>query len=303
MTERSTLGIEGGGTRTTVLLAGADDDEVISRFECGPANLRLMQIGELQAHLRGIRQRLPNAPSRIGIGLAGVRLPGDHERLRTAVARVWPGVPCATSDDLLTALEAVEWKEDCEVQVLLLSGTGSCAAGRRRKDDSLVKLGGRGHILGDRASACDIAQHSLRAVMTISDRDNAWPSLGADILSFLQMNEPEDLIDWSLVASKTDLAQVAIPVFRAAEVRQDPIAVSVLDRAAARLSKDASVCAERLRKGDDRVQFVLNGAVLLKNPSFAENVIQRLREQCPNSEVTPLERPQRMGSRGPRKNS
>ena len=64
-------------------------------------------------------------------------------------------------------------------------------------------------MLGDRASACDIAQHALRAVMTISDLENGWPPLGADILAHLQMDEPEDLIDWSMVAKKTDLANLA----------------------------------------------------------------------------------------------
>ncbi len=288
------LGIEGGGTRTTVLLADAED-RVLANFSAAPANLRLMLPGDLETHLRGIKERLACVPDQIGIGLAGVRLPADHERLLSAVARVWPGVPCATSDDLVTALEAVDWSEDCANQVLILSGTGSCVAGRRR-DGEVVKLGGRGHILGDRASACDIAQHTLRAVMTISDQSNDWPSLGADILAHLQMNEPEDLIDWSIEATKTELASVAVPVFRAAESRNDEIAVAVLDRAAGRLAKDAATCADRIIQSGERVQFVFNGAVLLKNPAFLQNVSDQIREHFPEAEATPLERPSVWGA-------
>ena len=288
------LGIEGGGTRTTVVLADAAD-ETLASFNCGPANLRLMQVGELQAHLRDIRGRLPTAPGQIGIGLAGVRLESDHARLKSAVAKVWPGVPCATSDDLETALEAGEWHTDCAAQILVLSGTGSCISGRNR-DGAVTKLGGRGHVLGDRASACDIAQHALRAVMTISDLENAWPPLGADVLAHLQMNEPEDLIDWSVVASKTELATVAMPVFHAAKSREDEIAVAVLKKAADRLTTDATACAERLAKPGERIQFVFNGAVLLKNPSFADQVTALLKERFPNSEVTPLGRPSVWGA-------
>ena len=288
------LGIEGGGTRTTVLLVDAADNTLAS-FNSSPANLRLMPGGDLEAHLRGIRERLPAVPDRIGIGLAGVRLEADHAHLRSAVAKVWPGVPCATSDDLMTALEAGEWRADCAVQVLVLSGTGSCTAGRHR-DGRSAKLGGRGHVLGDRASACDIAQHALRAVMTISDLENAWPLLGADILAHLQMNEPEDLIDWSMVATKTDLASLAVPVFHAAASRNDDIAVAVLKKAADRLTTDASACAERIAEPGDRVQFVFNGAVLLKNPSFADQVTRLLQERCPDSVVTPLERPSVWGA-------
>ncbi len=288
------LGIEGGGTRTTVLVAD-QDDTVLANFSASPANLRLMLPGDLQAHLQSIKERCPSVPDQIGIGLAGVRLQSDHDRLRSAVARAWPGVPCATSDDLLTALEAVDWCGDCEVQILVLSGTGSCVAGRRR-DGGFVKIGGRGHVLGDRASACDIAQHTLRALMTIFDQKNEWPSLGVDILSHLQMNEPEDLIDWSMEATKSELASVAIPVFRAAASRKDEIAVAVLDRAAGRLAKDAASCAERIIRSGERVQFVFNGAVLLKNPSFLKEVQDQLLDFYPDSVTTPLDRPSVWGA-------
>lgn len=296
----NTLGIEGGGTRTTILLANESDNPV-AEFTTGPANLRLMTADDLDAHLRGIRNRLPERPHRIGIGLAGARLESDFDRLRQSVARVWPGVPCAASDDLETALGAIPWSEGCPVQVLVLSGTGSCTLGRRRDPDSgeisSVKIGGRGHILGDRASACDIAQHALRALMTIYDKDAEWPELGADVLAHLALNDPEDLIEWSLVASKTELAGVAVPVFRASQRRGDEIAVAVLKRAVERLAKDAVTCASHIMKSDtDKVQFVFNGAVLLKNPQFADEVSALLRESFAQAVVTPLDRPSVWGA-------
>lgn len=195
----------------------------------------------------------------------------------------------------MTALEAADWEESCAVQVLVLSGTGSCVAGRRR-DGETTKLGGRGHILGDRASGCDIAQDALRSVMARYDLENAWPSLGADILTYLQMNEPEDLIDWSLVAPKNELASVAVPVFHAAAFRQDLIANEVLSRAAARLCDDAKAGANRLLKANEAAQFVFNGAVLLKNPAFQNQVAAQLRLLCPNGIVTPLVRPSVWGA-------
>ncbi len=298
-TPGTTLGIEGGGTRTTVLLVDGQD-EVLSRFTAGPANLRLMTGTDLEHHLRGIRRRLTVIPDRIGIGLAGARSEVELASLRQAVARVWPGVACAASGDLETALHAITWLPDCPVQVLLLSGTGSCILGRRRGsngDIRHVKIGGRGHILGDRASACDIAQHALRAVMTIYDQNAELPGLGGDILAHLQLNSPADLIEWSLEATKTELAGVAIPVCRAAETRGDEIAVAVLHRAAERMTKDAVTCASRLMADlGERVQFVFNGAVLLKNPGFAAEVSALLLARFPHSIVTPLVRPSVWGA-------
>jgi len=294
------LGIEGGATRTTVLLAD-ESNEVVANFTAGPANLRLMESGELAAHLQAIRQRLKShpTPSAIGIGLAGARLAADHDRLAQAVAKVWLGVPCSPSDDLITALEAAAPIPGCCHQVLVLSGTGSCCLGRVRTSEAWreVKVGGRGHILGDRASACHIAQLALRAVIAQADRTDEWPALGADILAHLLMNEPESLIDWSLIASKTALAGVAIPVFEAALTRDDPIAVEVLDRAAEMLAEDATSAAERLEATTEtKIQFVFNGAVLLKNPEFMEQVGTKLISTFPNAVLSPLDRPSVWGA-------
>ena len=283
------LGIEGGGTRTTALLADGNDAELAS-FAVGPGNLRLLSAEDLAALLAAIRERLPAPPDRIGVGMAGVRTYADRERLRRAVGSTWPGVPVVVGDDLLLALEADPWPADCAAQVLQLSGTGSCCLGRHR-DARTVKIGGRGHIIGDRGSACDIAMHALKSTVTISDIDADWPRLGADMLAFLQMNDPESLIEWSMTANKTEIASLAQVVFAAATSRQDPIAVAILRRASERLSKDPVHCAARVSRPGEKVRFVLNGSTLLKNPWFAEEVAAKILAARPGSEVVRLARP------------
>ena len=284
------LGIEGGGTRTSVLLVDSTTDTVLTSLTLGPGNLHLLSREALWERLEEIRRELRVTPDRIGIGFAGVRSEGDRERLTAAVTRAWPGVPAIVTDDLVLALEAVTRSGECEAQVLVVSGTGSCCLGRNR-EGRVVKVGGRGHVIGDRGSSCDIALHALRSIVTISDIRADWPPLGADILTFLQMNEPESLIEWSSVASKTELASLARVVFEAASSRQDEIALAILKRAAERLAKDTVTCASRVAGRGQKVQFVLNGSVLLKNPVFAEGVIARIREAWPNGEITRLERP------------
>lgn len=283
------LGIEGGGTRTTVLLVDDASDAVLAEFTAGPGNIHLLPGEALDHHLREIRERLPVAPDRIGIGLAGVRAEGDRLRVSAAVGRQWPGSSCRVSDDLVLALEATHWREDCVAQVLLVSGTGSCCLGRNRAGE-VVKVGGRGHVIGDRGSATDIALHALKSIVTLSDIHADWPALGADILNFLQMNEPESLIEWSMTASKTELAGLARVVFDAAVSRGDEVALAILQRASLRLAKDTVHCAARVAKRGEKVQFVLNGSVLLKNPAFCEGVISRIREAWPEADVQQLDR-------------
>lgn len=283
------LGIEGGGTRTSVLLVEEPGATVLAEFAVGPGNIHLLP-GGLDPLLAEITDRLPALPDRIGIGLAGVRSEGDRNRLGAAVARQWPGVPATVGDDLHLALEATEWPSEFAAQVLLLSGTGSCCLGRNRAG-ALVKVGGRGHIIGDRGSATDIALHALRSVVTLSDIHGAMPPLGADILNSLQMNEPESLIEWSISATKTELANLARVVFDAAATREDPHATAILNRAAQRLAKDATSCANRVADPGDRVQVLLNGGVLENNPAFAAGVIERITQNRPGTVIRQLERP------------
>ena len=81
------LGIEGGGTRTTVLLVDEGNGTVLAEFTSGPGNIHLLPGEALDAHLHEIRERLPLAPDRIGIGLAGVRSEGDRLRVSGVTVR------------------------------------------------------------------------------------------------------------------------------------------------------------------------------------------------------------------------
>ena len=112
------------------------------------------------------------------------------------------------------------------------------------------------------------------------------PSL---ILDALALNVPDDLIDWSIQADKSDMAGLAIPVFRAAALR-DPLAKSILDEAAEALATDAAACAAYLATPDQPVQFILNGGVLTKNAAFAKDVTRRLKAKHPAARVEALAR-------------
>ena len=284
------LGIEGGGTRTTALLTDVAD-HVLFEAPFAAGNLKLLSDRELQWLLREIAIRLPCAPAQlaaVAIGLAGTRTDADRDRIRRAASRIFPKVPCLATNDLETALAAAPEKPGMAARVLILSGTGSCCFGST-PDGRISKVGGRGHIIGDRGSATEIGLKALRALVAQADRSGTWPQLGTLILDALALNVPDDLIDWSISADKTDLASLAIPVFRAAALR-DPLARQILTEAAEALATDAAACAAHLVRPDQPVQFILNGSVLLKNPALAKEVALRLKQKHSAAYVTPLAR-------------
>ncbi len=290
------LGIEGGGTRTVALLADARG-RLLQRREFGPANFKLLTDTQLRRHLRAIAAAFPK-PSAVAIGLAGARGEPEWARIRAASAHVWRNVPCHATHDLETALAAADLKlktQDSSLpQVLILSGTGSCCYGRT-PNGRTARFGGWGHLLGDKGSGYEIGLRALKAVVFYFDRDDEWSRLGQQILSALMLNEPGDLIAWAQNASKKDIAALAVEVFDAA-MKRDAIARDILKGAAASLAKDGVACARKLAKDGARVQFVLAGSVLLKQPRFAKQVAAELCSLWPDAIVTPLKRESAWGA-------
>src|SRR5437016_2861926 len=92
------LGIEGGGTRTVGLLTNGEG-QVLRRFEAGPANVKLLTDAQLATHFRVLASAF-SRPDALGIGLAGAWAERDRQRIRSAAAKVWPGIPCYATSDL-----------------------------------------------------------------------------------------------------------------------------------------------------------------------------------------------------------
>lgn len=282
------LGIEGGATHTIAILADARGN-FIHRYEAGPANLKLLSDAKLTELFHSISRAFPQ-PDGVAIGMAGARGEPDWERIRIAASKIWHGVPCHATNDLETALAAAATSEQDEeaARVLLLSGTGSCCYGRNAEGNS-VKVGGWGHVLGDKGSGYEIGLRALKAVVFYFDRDAEWPRLGRQLLHRLQLNEPDQLISWAQAAEKSQIAALATEVFETWK-KGDKISADILAAAEETLVEDALACAQKLTDKRNCVRFILAGSILVKQSAFAKKLAARLQKAWPNSIVAPLER-------------
>lgn len=278
------LGLEAGGTRTTAR-AATDAGEVLAEKVFGPGNLRLQDDAALLRLLRAVKRALPR-PAAVGVGMAGVRTAADQERVRRALAAVWPGTPARVAHDLEAALRAAAeapGRTPAAARVLVLSGTGSCCYGESADRRATAKIGGWGHILGDKGSGHDLALRALKAAVFYLDRDGAWSRLGERLLAAAGLNSPEELVGWVQASSKTQVAALAPEVF-AAWAERDRIAADIVTAAAEGLAKDAVACARRLaRPGGAPVDFILAGGVLLGQPRFAARVRRAIRARWPGA--------------------
>lgn len=287
------LGIECGGTRT-VALAATPEGSLLKRCDAGPANLRLLDDRKLEVLLRSLASQLPS-PAAIGVGMAGVRDRKDCARVEDVLSRVWPGIPHRVDHDLESALAAAEpdpgrkpRSEGPDARVIILSGTGSCCYGRNRRGQS-AKVGGWGHLLGDRGSAYDIAFRALREAAHEFDHFQTWSRFGQQALRALSLNEPNALIAWLQSAGKTEVAALAPLVFAAAQ-RGDRGSRKVLAETARILAEDALACARHLNPRRGAVEFALAGSVLLRQKGLASAVARRIRSERPGSTLRPLPR-------------
>ncbi|MEP6662863.1 MAG: N-acetylmuramic acid 6-phosphate etherase [Verrucomicrobiota bacterium] len=284
------LGIECGGSHTEILAADSAGKKIF-QATAGPANLRLLSDPQLAAHFAAIHRLHKKLPrlSAIAIGMPGARSEEDRHRIRRAAAKTWPKIPCYATNDLETALNATENSDKTfAARVLMVSGTGSCCFGQNKRGKT-SKIGGWGHFLGDKGSGYEIGLRALKAVVYYFDRDGKWPSLGQKMLNALALTHPDQLINWTLNAPKNEVAALAREVF-AAWARKDKIAADILESAASRLARDAVDCARKISSKKARVQFLLSGSILCKQPAFAALLRKKILQQWPKAVVVPLER-------------
>jgi len=292
------LGIDCGGTRSvSVYQCGGTQ----RRFEAGPGNVRLLSDAQLLALFRqlgSVHQDLPR-PSAVAIGMAGAGNNAQRERISRAAAKVWANTPSVATGDLDTALAAAEMGErvgenGLAALVVVLSGTGSIFYGKNTREQR-VRVGGWGHIVGDKGSAYEIGLRALKASLFYHDRDGKVPALGQRLLSALLLNELQEVPEWALNASKTDIAALAREVSAAAE-SGDKTARDILKGAAHSIARDALICASRLAPRGRRVKFVLTGSVLLNQPAFSRRTAKLIRDGWRNSEVVPLKNEAALGA-------
>jgi N-acetylmuramic acid 6-phosphate etherase len=284
---RYSLGIEGGGTKTIALVLD-QDRSVLARKEYGPGNLRLLTDKAISGLLGQIADDFPE-PVAVGIYLAGLRDDTDANRMAGIAKKIWPRSELTFGHDLEAALAAAhDPKQVCLATVIILSGTGSCCFGKNHRGKE-AKVGGWGHLLGDKGSGYDIALSALRSATFHFDRRDYWSRLGERLLRRLLLNQPNDLIAFAQNAEKKEIAELAPEVFAAAKER-DPLAREIISDRASMLATDAVRCAARLAARGERVHFVFAGSVLTGQMAFRRQIEKLIRTSKPKSDFSVLSR-------------
>ncbi|GMR12334.1 MAG: BadF/BadG/BcrA/BcrD ATPase family protein [Gemmatimonadota bacterium] len=256
------LGVDGGGTWTRVLLARVDGEE-LARSAGAPA---LVDPTRPEASADAVAAVCREAADAAGVelpitalwaGIAGARGAGVCEMLGVELGRRGLAERVGVGTDADAAYHDAFGDGP---GILLISGTGSVALGKR-EDGSSATVGGWGVVLGDEGSGFAIGMAALRSIVRGVDGRSMSTSMKEDVLERLGLDRPEELVSWVARSKKSDVAGLVPIVCRAAGLR-DPVAETIVEGAVEDLTGHVLTLVRRLGPWTGRPSVALSGGLL-----------------------------------------
>lgn len=279
-------GVDGGGTRSTLLLSDAAGNE-LARVS-GAAGLVDPRHPERSAEVIAQLVRMASAqaglsapPAVLCAGLAGV----GNEAERVAVEQALAG-----------AARVVKVISDGEIAlhgafgggpgVLLIAGTGSVAYGRG-PDGRMDRCGGWGMYVGDEGSGYALGRAALAAALRSVDGRESETRLLPLVLEVLGLDGPRGIPPWAGRAAKGDVASLARHVLELA-AGGDAVALRLVEQQAADLASHVMALAHRLGPWPGDVPVVFHGGVL-RSGLYATLVDRNLAQNAHRYQIQPAQ--------------
>lgn len=289
MTDLVVAGVDGGGSKTRVIIADADGNELADVTGAGSAMAPGREDKSSQTIGALVKQALAQAgldevvPKVIVAGVAGVGRDAENRALLVAL------------EDLELADEVVV-QGDGEIAltdafgdgagIIVIAGTGSIAYGRGPLS-AIARCGGWGPAFGDEGSGAWIGRRALGVVASAADGREPPTALTGAILTAAQVNEPSELIPWGIAATPRELAALAPVVFNAASA-DDIRANALVGLAVEELVLHVRALAQRLF-GDGRaaIPVAFSGGLLHKGSFLRKRLEHRLKSAVPGAQLRP----------------
>ena len=263
------IGIDGGGTRTTIALTDARGRERVRRV--GPPGIvhprdPLATAEMLVALVREVEAEsgCERPAAALCAGLAGVEHAAEREAVHEALAKAGVAERTTVVSDGEIALEGALGGE---AGILVIAGTGSVAYGRGA-DGRIERCGGWGMVVGDEGSAYAIGRTALVGALRGVDGRGEASSLLPAVVERLGLTAPDEIPPWAGRAEKADIAALASVVVALA-ADGDRVARRIMEQAARDLAAHVRALAERLAPWDAAPNLVPFGG-MFRASGFAE---------------------------------
>ena len=253
------LGIDGGGTKTTCVVA--DEHSVLGSVTTGGSNVTRHGDARVREALH-TAVRTACAAARVDaaniesacIGLSGAGRPEVRDAVAAMMGELLRGRILVVSD-LETTLQAAFGDGP---GVITIAGTGSIAYGRDARGQT-ARAGGWGLAISDEGSGQWIGRAAVSAVLGAKDAGEDPPLL-AIILQLWKLTSLDELVRRANASPPPDFSSLFRPVVAAAEAG-DSLAHELLGRAGMELAALARNVIRRLFAGEATVRVAISGGV------------------------------------------
>ena len=281
------VGIDGGGTRTRVILADASGTVLAKTegagtaltpgYESDAADIIKALIGDVLA----TANRADTRPAVCVVGVAGA----GQER---AAQALWSALASRrVADDVSVQADATIAMDDAfadSAGILLIAGTGSVAYSRA-PDGRLERCGGWGPRVGDEGSGAWLGRRALSVVTASHDGREPETALSGALLTALELESLDDLIPWASEATPAKLATI-VPVVCQVAATGDLRANALISLCVEELVLHVRTLARRCFV-DERaaIPVALSGGMMAKGSLIRRRLEQRLKSAVPGATV------------------
>jgi N-acetylglucosamine kinase-like BadF-type ATPase len=295
------LGIDGGGTKTTCLIA--DEQAILGSAICAGSNItRLGEVRVREALHAAVREACAAAkvePPQIESACIGLSGAGRSE-VRDVIAGIMRDVlrgRIEVVSDLETSLEAAFGGGP---GVIVIAGTGSIAYGRDAHGRT-ARAGGWGLAISDEGSGQWIGRTAVSAVLNANDVGENPPLLKT-ILSLWKLASLDELVRYANASPPPDFSSLVPAILSAAENSAaekprpsgawtghppDPVAENVLRRAGSELAALARNVIRRLFGGKVSVPIAMTGGVFRQSETVRQLFYNGVNAEFPQASIHP----------------
>jgi len=297
------LGIDGGGTRTTVWLADGDG-KPLGCAETGPSNpvkvgfrtaeCEIMKAFHICLREAGFpasaaRQSRPPLLQAVGAGISGIDRQAVHRPLFAWMRRHIPARHHLLTTDAAIALAAAVRDGP---GIIVIAGTGSIAYARD-DEGKVLRAGGWGIPFDDGGSGYDLGRKAVAAALQAFDRRGPHTTLLEHICRHLRLRSITDVVTQQL-----EQQQVAaiFPLVIAAARDGDLVARHLCDAAARSLADLAIALLKQANWMRRPTPVVTSGGVFKSSILIRRAFARHLRRFAPQARVEMLEHPAVVGA-------
>ena len=291
MNNRLIIGMDGGGTKTRVLVKEQLDGETLFDQNFGMSNYNNIGVEGLRPVFREVYEELVTCfgerlqDAILVLGSAGVDRPKDIEIYLSALKE--SGFTCQLEVVNDAEIALVGGNGDRK-DALMIAGTGSIVVGIN-PNGKIVRSGGWGGLISDEGSGFQIGRHAIAAVMQEYDKVISPTSFTEKLLAHFQLTSPEDFMDLLYLADTLPVDKVAscTPIILEAWVKGDQAARTIVEAELEKLVR--LVVGISRQMGSEKFRLSVAGSLLTKSSDYFGVLKEKLGVVLPQVEIaTPL---------------